>query len=99
MPKQKQQELSMAGKMDASTDEIKDFKPLRFQYQQMIPNHQLHRFNQMSPGTDKLTRRELGDQPSDDRHPPKVQGTYSYCNKKGRKIAEYRTKKMLDPQD
>ena len=61
MPKQIQQELSMAGKMDASTDQNKDFIPLRFQYQQMIPNHQLRPFNQMSSVTDKPTQREQRD--------------------------------------
>ena len=62
-----QKELNRTGKKDASTEENKDFIQRRYQYQQLIPNHNVLSSNQLSAGTDKQTRRELLAPQSDDR--------------------------------
>ena len=76
-----QKDLNTTGKKDASTEENKDFINRRYQYQQLIPNHDVHSSNQLSAGTDEPTRRELIAPQSDDRYPPKFQATYFHCNR------------------
>ena len=50
--------------MTALVDEMNDFIQRKFLYQQFVPNHQIHFFNQIFPGTGKPFRTEQIDQPS-----------------------------------
>ena len=79
LPVQSQQELTTAGKRYASTDEIKDFVQRRFQYQNLILNHQLRPFSQMYSGTDKPNKREQRAPQAEDRRVPEFQGTGFHC--------------------
>ena len=94
-----QQEVSTAGKMDASTDEINDFIQRHFQYQQLLLSHQLHPFNQIFSGRDNPPKRKQKVPQSEVVRLQTFQGTCSQCNKKGHKIAEFRTKNERLPHN
>ena len=101
LPIQIQSQLTLAGKQNASIDEIKSFITRQCQYEQYLAPTQLQPFNQAStsqPATENEPQqpRQTEQQPPRQRY--KFNGECHYCGKIGHKAFECRTRKREEQQ-
>ena len=92
LPVQMQNELAMAGKHDASMEEIRTFVQRRCQYAQLIPNTTAQPFNQISaPQPNVAAPQSSNSQPTQNRETKrKFDGQCRHCGITGHKWAECR---------
>ena len=92
LPVQMQNELAMAGKHDASMEEIRTFVQRRCQYAQLIPNTTAQPFNQISaPQPNVAAPQSSNSQPTQNRKTKrKFDGHCRHCGITGHKWAECR---------
>ena len=92
LPVQMQNELAMAGKHDASMEEIRTFVQRRCQYAQLIPKTTAQPFNQISaPQLNVAAPQSSNSQPTQNRETKrKFDGKCRHCGITGHKWAECR---------
>ena len=92
LPVQMQNELAMAGKHDASMEELRTFVQRRCQYAQLIPNTTAQPFNQISaPQPNVAAPQSSNSQPTQNRETKrKFDGQCRHCGITGHKWAECR---------
>ena len=101
LPVQMQNELAMAGKHDASMEEIRTFVQRRCQYAQLIPNATPQPFNQISaPQPNVATQQSSNSQPTQNRETKrKFDGQCRHCGITGHKWAECRKRLREEAQN
>ena len=101
LPVQMQNELAMAGKHDASMEEIRTFVQRRCQYAQLIPNTTPQPFNQISaPQHNAAEPQSSNSQPPQNRETKrKFDGQCRHCGITGHKWAECRKRLREEAQN
>ena len=100
-PVQMQNELAMAGKHDASMEEIRTFVQRRCQYAQLIPSTTAQPFNQISaPQPNVAVPQSSNSQPTQNRETKrKFDGQCRHCGITGHKWAECRKRLREEAQN